>query len=126
MILEADKNIVGVIVDSVTEVKNPNATQIEGPRMRYPRRSARNTQARGKPEGRLLILVDLKQVNRRHRADLPKRYCIIIFLKRAFSLCHAAYDLAFSSPCFAISSRDMPILWTLASIMSSRTMRWNS
>ena len=63
MILEVDKNIVGVIVDSVTEVKNLNATQIEGlPDALSTTVSSKYIQGVGKLEGRLLILVDLKQV----------------------------------------------------------------
>jgi purine-binding chemotaxis protein CheW len=63
MILEVDKNIVGVIVDSVTEVKNLTATQIETlPDALSTTVSSKYIQGVGKLDGRLLILVDLKQV----------------------------------------------------------------
>ncbi len=63
MILEVDKNVIGVIVDSVTEVKNLTATQIEGlPDALSTTIGSQYIQGVGKLEGRLLILVDLKQV----------------------------------------------------------------
>ena len=63
MILEVDKNVIGVIVDSVTEVKNLTAAQIEVlPDALSTTVSSRYIQGVGKLEGRLLILVDLKQV----------------------------------------------------------------
>ena len=63
MILEVDKNVVGVIVDSVTEVKNLAAPQIEPlPDALSTTVSSQYIQGVGKLEGRLLILVDLKQV----------------------------------------------------------------
>jgi len=63
MILEVDKNIVGVIVDSVTEVKNLTRPQIETlPDALSSTVSSKYIQGVGKLDGRLLILVDLKQV----------------------------------------------------------------
>jgi purine-binding chemotaxis protein CheW len=63
MILEVDKNIVGVIVDSVTEVKNLTRPQIETlPEALSTTVSSKYIQGVGKLDGRLLILVDLKQV----------------------------------------------------------------
>jgi purine-binding chemotaxis protein CheW len=63
MILEVDKNIVGVIVDSVTEVKNLTRVQIEIlPDALSSTVSSKYIQGVGKLDGRLLILVDLKQV----------------------------------------------------------------
>jgi purine-binding chemotaxis protein CheW len=63
MILEVDKNIVGVIVDSVTEVKNLTRLQIETlPDALSSTVSSKYIQGVGKLDGRLLILVDLKQV----------------------------------------------------------------
>jgi purine-binding chemotaxis protein CheW len=63
MILEVDKNIVGVIVDSVTEVKNLTRIQIETlPEALSSTVSSKYIQGVGKLDGRLLILVDLKQV----------------------------------------------------------------
>jgi purine-binding chemotaxis protein CheW len=63
MILEVDKNIVGVIVDSVTEVKNLTRPQIETLSDALSSTvSSKYIQGVGKLDGRLLILVDLKQV----------------------------------------------------------------
>jgi purine-binding chemotaxis protein CheW len=63
MILEVDKNVVGVIVDSVTEVKNLTASQIETlPDALSTTVSSKYIQGVGKLDERLLILVDLKQV----------------------------------------------------------------
>ena len=63
MILEVDKNVIGVIVDSVTEVKNLIASQIEAlPDALSTTVSSRYIQGVGKLEARLLILIDLKLV----------------------------------------------------------------
>jgi purine-binding chemotaxis protein CheW len=63
MILEVDKNVIGVIVDSVTEVKNLTKTQIETlPEALSTTVSSKYIQGVGKLDGRLLILVDLKLV----------------------------------------------------------------
>jgi purine-binding chemotaxis protein CheW len=63
MILEVDKNVVGVVVDSVTEVKNLAASQIELlPDALSTSVSSTYIQGVGKIDGRLLILVDLKHV----------------------------------------------------------------
>ena len=65
MILEVDKNVVGVIVDSVTEVKNLAQGQIEAlPAALASAVSSEYIHGVGKLDGRLLILVDLKQVIR--------------------------------------------------------------
>ncbi|HMK46379.1 MAG TPA: chemotaxis protein CheW [Methanocella sp.] len=65
MIMEVNKNVVGVIVDSVTEVKNLSANQIEPlPEALSSAISSEYIQGVGKLEARLLILVDLKQVIR--------------------------------------------------------------
>jgi purine-binding chemotaxis protein CheW len=63
MVLEIDKNVIGVIVDSVTEVKNLTESQIEVlPDALSTTVSSKYIQGVGKLDGRLLILVDLKQV----------------------------------------------------------------
>lgn len=65
MIMEVEKNVVGVIVDSVTEVKNMNSSQIEPlPEALSSSISSEYIQGVGKLDKRLLILVDLKQVIR--------------------------------------------------------------
>jgi purine-binding chemotaxis protein CheW len=65
MILEVDKNVIGVIVDSVTEVKNLASAQIDAlPEALSSSVSSDYIQGVGKLDGRLLILVDLKQVIR--------------------------------------------------------------
>jgi purine-binding chemotaxis protein CheW len=65
MILEVDKNVIGVIVDSVTEVKNLASAQIDAlPEALSSSVSSVYIQGVGKLDGRLLILVDLKQVIR--------------------------------------------------------------
>ncbi len=73
MILEVDKSVVGVIVDSVTEVKNLAQTQIEGlPDALSTTVSSKYIQGVGKLEGRLLILVDLKHVIKDDIGQLSK------------------------------------------------------
>jgi purine-binding chemotaxis protein CheW len=73
MILEVNKNVIGVIVDSVTEVKNLAATQIEAlPEALSTTVSSKYIQGVGKLEGRLLILVDLKQVIMTTSARSPR------------------------------------------------------
>ena len=65
MIMEVNKNIVGVIVDSVTEVKNLSTAQIVPlPEALSSAISSEYIQGVGKLDNRLLILVDLKQVIR--------------------------------------------------------------
>ncbi|CAJ36055.1 chemotaxis protein CheW [Methanocella arvoryzae] len=65
MIMEVNKNVVGVIVDSVTEVKNLASAQIEPlPQALSSAISSEYIQGVGKIDNRLLILVDLKQVIR--------------------------------------------------------------
>lgn len=65
MIMEVDKNVIGVMVDSVTEVKNMASSQIEGlPEALSTSVSADYIHGVGKLDNRLLILVDLKQVIR--------------------------------------------------------------
>ena len=73
MILEVDKNVVGVIVDSVTEVKNLAASQIEAlPDALSSSVSSKYIQGVGKLDGRLLILVDLKQVIKDDTSQVAK------------------------------------------------------
>ena len=65
MIMEVNKNIVGVMVDSVTEVKNLDSNQIEPlPEALSSAVSSEYIQGVGKLDSRLLILVDLKHVIR--------------------------------------------------------------
>lgn len=65
MIMEINKNVVGLIVDSVTEVKNIEAGQIEPlPEVLSSAISSDYIQGVGKLDKRLLILVDLKHIIR--------------------------------------------------------------